>query len=192
MPIIKLTNALTDDWFSQPYDVLLTEAKRIGALVGLATSSIRWRTITCQPYKCILNIVSTGIKVRVIDNKQKIGETFVRDPNQVNYAVTSDLKCPFHLNLITPAEHYAGVLKESRLVTGFISLMARGLPELFDTRITIDGSETRLKEEYKYDWSFDRARNLVVDIASFPAGKETAFRTLADNAKFEGRIIIRG
>lgn len=173
-------SALTDDWFLKPYDIWLAEARRIGALIGADTHRTRWKTSTCRPYKCVLEIIKDGVKVRVIDSKRQVREIFMPDPTRVPRGGNTIVLCPFHQS--NAATQYETVLKESRLVTGFISILHEQSPGLFENG--------RLAKPYK--WEFDRDRKLVVDIRDFPPEKLDSTRSIAGNPRFEGRLVIYG
>lgn len=173
---------LTDNWLQQPYDFWMAEARRIGALIGPATHLTRWKPVTCRPHQCVLFIASRGWTVRAVDDKRTTREIFMPDPTKPIIEGGVEILC-FHHQAVS-ATLLESLLKESRLVTGFLSVLGELLPDLFENR--------RLLQKHPYKWEFDTDRNLVVDIRKFPPEKLADIRAIAADSHFKGRLIING
>ena len=175
-----MSDALTDEWFKEPYDIWFAEAVRIGAYIGPDVLVTRWKTATCSPYKCVLNISTDGVKVRIVDSKGKTNEIFMPNTQRPKPPrAESVFVCPFHKK---SNQHYVDVIKESRLVTGFLDLLRTQKIELFEQNRLLTG----------YKWSFDNERNLVVNIHEFPEEVKISVRALISDIRFEGRLRING
>jgi len=166
--IINDSSALTDDWFSRPYDELLAEATRVGALVGSAEHITRWSPDTC---KCKLDQISHGVTIRVIDNKKQIREIFVVDPTKNITEGESINLCPSHAHLLFPKDHFDVVLEENQRKNRFQAAIGYDLP---------------------YKWSFDVNRILVVDVNGLTPLIANAIRSLVNDPQFKNKVIING
>jgi hypothetical protein len=213
-------SALTEDWLTRPYDELLAEATRVGALVGPADHAIQWSPDTCKPHECKLDLVTHGVLIRAINNNGQVREVFVADPSQDVTEGQIHSLCPFHAHLTNPKEHFNVVLRENQLKNTFEATMIITAPDIREsvprslqamvtiwqrTIATINSGQVLdekvlstglTKEEYRkgmeYKWEFDSDRILVVDVTHLPEQSVTAITQLIIEDKFKDKVRIRG
>ena len=164
-------NYLTDDWLRRPFDELLAEAERVGAVVGTATHIQRWKPDTC---KCVLDMLIDGWLIRCGNYEGTVQETFFPAPPVRGRAGQTRRTCRFHI-IDNPVLHFETVMEEVQRKSTFQREFQK---------------HARTQDAFR--WSFDEARNLVVDVSHLPPLAAAALRTRLSDPQFTGKVRING
>ena len=111
--------------------------------------------------------------------------------NQRTHSVSRIIKqCPIHKELATSEKCFGAVLEENIRKNSFLKEIMDNISEVVEETTSADGKTfKKLKDGLEYNWSFDSARNLVVDLSKFEEQLKNKIKTLAVS-KFGGKVLI--
>lgn len=98
-----------------------------------------------------------------------LGEIYANYPestlNPATNPIPADKTCAFHANLATAEEHFNVVLAENQSKNQMEGHLLENMPDHVDIVMQEDGSMTKQwKKGVKFDWSFDKNRELEIDL----------------------------
>ncbi len=99
--------------------------------------------------------------------------------------------CEAHKTL-SIGEQWNAAMDENTRKNKVLGRVIENFPELTETEIKEDGSEIKqLKRGTQYNWSFDKDRNLEVEITGMTPTQKVALKTVTDSEFGVGKVKIK-